>query len=79
MQVVGGVAEVIERPAGIVVEVRDYDIKDGGSWPEGDHQGDKQDKDGDWYFCSIYEDVGKTHGIEADGSIESEIAEMMGF
>jgi hypothetical protein len=49
VQVSGGVAEVIEQPKGVTVQIRDYDV-------EGCDESELvQDERGDWYSLAEYE------------------------
>jgi hypothetical protein len=43
----GGAVQQVIKPAGIELEIRDYDVE-GGDIPEG-NDNYRQDKDGDWY------------------------------
>lgn len=43
----GGAVQSVIKPAGIELEIRDYDVE-GGDIPEG-NDNYRQDKDGDWY------------------------------
>ena len=50
----GGVANLLEKPAGIKLEIRDYDVE--GIDAEGDPRC-KKDEDGDWYQEMIWESL----------------------
>ena len=57
VQVYGGVAEVIEKPVGVVVEVRDYDNAKGIEIDPEDvkHGLYAQDDHGEWYQMDLHE------------------------
>ena len=54
MTVSGGVADVQEKPAGVEVEIRDYDIEGSGFDLEGNPHC-KEDKDGDCYYEMLWQ------------------------
>jgi len=50
----GGVAQLEEKPLGVEVEIRDYDVE--GIDAEGDERC-KKDEDGDWYQLMLWEPI----------------------